>query len=249
MQAIDRISLILEYLSAHPDGMTLSEIAEHIDLAQSVVHRFLHALKKHAYVTQDAMTKKYRLSLKLFSLGAQVIKDSNIRQVARPHMKHLSEQTNSFVFLCLFENDLVVCVDTVQTNANVSFYVKIGSTMPVNSSAAAQSIVAFLPDSEMQRILRTQSMIPYTRYTLIDKEALLVRFHNIRQEGVATCDEELEPGVFGLSAPIKNYGDMAIGSITILKSKLPEPLSRNVVEELKLTASRISRELGYLSHS
>jgi DNA-binding IclR family transcriptional regulator len=244
LQAIDRISLILEYLATHPSGATLSDIAEQIGLAQSVVHRFLHALKKHSYVRQDSMTKKYILSIKLFSLGAQVIKNNDIRRIARPHMECLCKKTKSFVFLCLFEQNIVVCIDTVQTDANVSFFVKIGSAMPINSSAAAQSIIAFLTPKEMERIVNAEQLLPFTQKTLVEKEALLKRLETIRSEGFATCDEELEPGVIGISAPIRNYDDAIVGSITILKSKITEAVSQNFAEELKQTARLISADLG-----
>lgn len=244
MQAVDRITFILEYLAVHSDGATIREIAENCDLSQSVVHRFLSALKKHKYVYQDPQTKQYSLSIKLFSLGSSIIRNNDIRKVSRPYLERLRDSTRSFVFLCTHENDLVICIDTIQTDANISFFVKIGSIMPVNSSSAAQSIIAFQDARTIDRILHEDRPVQFTNRTLMNREQLEERFQIIRSHGYAICDEELDPGVVALSAPLKNYMNAVIGSITILKTKTPDAFSETLIGELKETARKISLDLG-----
>ena len=246
MQAVDRITLIFDYLSEHPDGSTILEISEKTELSQSVVHRFLSALKKHGYVVQDSDTKKYNFGLKIINLSMNMLNNNSVREKSRPFIEQLSKEANCFVFLCIYENDYVICIDTVQTNSNISFFVRIGSIMPVNSSASAQSIIAFLDEPEIERIMNNQEMVRFTNRTLVDTEKLYKKFDDIRESGYAKCDEELEQGVIGLSAPVLDYTRKVIGSVTVLNNKSDDFRLEDFVGKLKKAADGISATLGYI---
>ena len=73
VQALDRLYLIIELLSAHPKGISLAEICAATQLPKSTVSRMLASLITHDYAVQDMDSKKYRLTMRLFEIGCRVV--------------------------------------------------------------------------------------------------------------------------------------------------------------------------------
>ena len=70
VQSIDRVFDIVEALSSSPHGMSLTDLAAAVGLHVSTVHRLLASLSSRGYVQKDIETGKYRLTLKMFEVGA-----------------------------------------------------------------------------------------------------------------------------------------------------------------------------------
>ena len=65
MQLVDRALSALEVLSRNMDGLSVTELAEQLNIPASSTHRILTSLKGNHLVVQDAQTKKYRLGYKI----------------------------------------------------------------------------------------------------------------------------------------------------------------------------------------
>src|SRR5690606_26135492 len=57
---------LLERLAASPEPMGITELAADLDLVQSNVHRLLQTLMESGYVQQDALTRRYRCTMRLW---------------------------------------------------------------------------------------------------------------------------------------------------------------------------------------
>ena len=90
VQSIDRIFLIIELLSTHPRGISLTEICTATALPKGTVSRMLSALISHGYAVQEIDTKRYRLTMRMFEIGSRVAGSANILSVARPYLESLS---------------------------------------------------------------------------------------------------------------------------------------------------------------
>jgi len=72
VQSVDRVLDILETLSAMPQGMNLSDLAEATHLHVSTTHRLVGALVDRGYARKDKNSGKYRLTLRLFEASRRV---------------------------------------------------------------------------------------------------------------------------------------------------------------------------------
>lgn len=57
MQLVDRALSALEVLSRNMDGLSVTELAEQLNIPASSTHRILTSLKGNHLVVQDAQTK------------------------------------------------------------------------------------------------------------------------------------------------------------------------------------------------
>lgn len=248
MQTINRIIDLLELLSQHNNGLMISEISQEINLPISTTHRMLNSLKKRGYISQDALTKRYQLGISILSLAVSVINNNDIVNSARPYMEALSSSCQNLVFLTVEENNKAICVSMVNNSNKVKFYVKIGSEMPVHCAVGAQAIFAYKTDKEIDALLKNKTFTRYTEHTLVEAAPIKEKLAFIKQMGYGICDEEMELGVRAIAVPIKNRFGQISASLTVIGIKYNESKEDqlHIIEDLKRTASQISKTLGYI---
>jgi DNA-binding IclR family transcriptional regulator len=109
-------------------------------------------------------------------------------------------------------------------------------------------ILAFLPESRMKKIISSTKFEPKTDQTIVSEPALIKELAEIRAQGFAINDEELEKGLRAVAAPIMNYTGEAFAAINIAWTTARRP-DRDVFSEFSqkvmAAAEQISRLMGY----
>ena len=103
MQLVDRALKALEIMSRNMEGISVSDLAEKLEIPASSAHRILTSLKDNHFVLQDDETRKYRLGYKICGIAAGVARGSALTLTARPYMKALAEKIDRNVVLCVME--------------------------------------------------------------------------------------------------------------------------------------------------
>jgi len=247
VQTIDRTVEILYAVSSVPTGLSLTVIAEQLRLPKTTVYRMLQALVRHDFLRKDQRTKVYRLGPALLMLGADSLNQWDLRSIALPYLQQLAHITNETVCLTALYKDTAVCLDTIESNRSVSFWVRIGREMDFHCAAAGKAILAFQSAEQIDRVLNLNPLLGYTSHTLTDINALKEHFQLVREQGFASCDGELEIGVKALAMPIMQRDGKVIGSVAIIApaERLSGEARERVLFHLSETTHEISSRLGY----
>lgn len=246
MQTVDRITKLLEFLSEHKDGAGINQISSSIDLPLSTSHRLLNALKKDGYISQDNLTKRYKMGIKILSLAVNLINDMDIIKISKPIIEELSTKYGQLVYLAVLEHDKVVCVDMVNNAKRTKFYVQMGSSMPIYCAASGKIVGSYLEESKVDNILKNTNKIALTQYTMIEDDMIKADLSKSKLQGYAICDEEMELGVKAVAAPIFGRDDKVCASVTIMIIKQLEHNEDKIVDDVKESANKISEFLGYI---
>lgn len=243
--SIDKALSILELLSDHPDGLRLVDIARELGLAKSSTHLTLEVLRSRGYITRDD-NGSHRLGLKLFEIGARVLRTLDIRQVSRPHLEELSQRTGLTTHLAALDGSHVVYLDRVDGHGLVRFDTYVGKRASVNLTAVGKAIVAYLPEAQLDEILRADfrrgtERAPARPY---DFKMQLQEFCEL---GYTIEDGEEVPGVYCVAAPIRDVTANVVASIGVIgiKADLPGGGFERIGAELRESAAHISEKLGY----
>ena len=97
----------LALLSAFRTGRPLigvSELGRDVGLSRSTTHRYVATLAALGYLQQDPETKKYRLGPRVLDLGFSAINSMELREVAGPHLRELSDATGYTVNMAILED-------------------------------------------------------------------------------------------------------------------------------------------------
>lgn len=216
VQSVDRIFMIIELLSNYPKGISLSEVCTETGLAKGTASRLLSSLIAHGYAFQDAATRKYSLTMRMFEIGSKVVGGTNILSIARPYLEHLSSISKEAVHLVSRVNDEVVYLYKEEaTSSIVRMSSCVGLHNPLYCTGVGKSILAFLPDEEIRTIWERCNPVQFTPNTITSFDVLEKEIAEIRRQGYAIDNEEHEIGVCCIAAPILDFNSLPIAAISL----------------------------------
>jgi len=243
-QTLDRALQILDYVGERP--RRIAEIAEFLDVHHSTALRFLHTLRNHGFV-HELPDHRYRLGAAIIRLGFQALDDLELRSVARPAMEGLSAATGETVHLGAIEDGDVVYIEKVESSHPVRTVSRIGAIATLHCAGVSKAILAFLPEAERQSMLRSHPLARRTDNTLTTIDALEADLALTRERGYAIDDEENEPGIHCVSAPIFGASGEVAGSISVSTpiSRIDRDTLLRFVPDLLAATQSTSRHLGW----
>lgn len=231
---------------ANDAELGISEIAERMDLSKSTTYGLINTLTVFGYLEQTE-NKKYRLGLKLFELGNLVQSRMDIRMEAKPYCQLLADKYRTTVHLATFSEGEIIYIDKVDNNSSVVVYSQIGKRAPMYCTGVGKAILAFLPEEYVEKYVASTSLLPVTEHTITTREKLLEELSEIRERGYAVDNEEIEPGLHCIAAPIFNHKRqprMAI-SLSFPYGRIWDLDWEQAVHDVRYYARQISERVGY----
>jgi DNA-binding IclR family transcriptional regulator len=238
---------VLECFTSDVDEKGIKEISESIDIPESSVHRILQTLEYKGLVIQNEENKKYRLGLKLLVYARKATNMLEWKEKAKYWMKELNKQCGETVNLAIRDEENIVYIDKVDSSHLLRPNFVIGHYYPSHCTSLGRML---LSDTGIQNLdaLIEGSVKKYSADTDYDIERIKQEVYKARERGYALDDEEFQPGLRCVAAPIKAFGGKVIAAISItsptvrLDDKKYSQLTCLVVE----TAARISEEINKL---
>jgi DNA-binding IclR family transcriptional regulator len=246
--AVERALNILEATAQRREGLNNSEISRRLAIPKSSASYILRVLDRRGYLRRDAQTGRYRLGLKVLSLGKDAqagvdLAGVNLVDVALPFMRGLSEKIGMTVHLAVLDQGEAVYVEKVEAPGFFKVNTWVGRRMYLHSTSVGKALLAWMPKAEAEAILRQQGLKKRTPKTIISVPRLVAELERVRQMGHAVDDEENSVGARCLGAPIFDAGGnvaAALGVSGTLTQTGENNLPR-IVDALKDAARKISR--------
>lgn len=245
-QTIERAIDILEVFKDSNEALGITELSRRVKLNKSTTYRIVQALRTRGYVNQDDHTNRYYLGHKILKLASSFLNQNKIRGIARKYLEELSRKTLQTIELAILEGDRVVYIDQVEGTDIFQLRLQIGNRGPLHCTAAGKSILAFLKEDELEKILENLNLTRFSDKTITSMKHLRKELKSIRRNGFAFCDREYDKYLKAIGAPIIGLGSKVIGAVVLVapsnRIKLKEvPYFGNMVKE---TGIKISVEMG-----
>jgi DNA-binding IclR family transcriptional regulator len=224
----------------------ISELAKRLGLAKSTVHRLASTLLDQGMLEQNAGDGKYRLGLALFELGTLVRRQMDFTAEARPFLRTLMEKTGETVHLAILDHDSVLYIITHESKQALRMGSKVGTRVPVHSTAVGKTLLAFQPEEALTRIIAL-GLPASAPNTLVDEKALRRELALVRVKNYAVDDEESEVGLRSIAAPIRSYSGNVVAAISIAGPvhRMTRKMLLGWVRELVEAADAVSLRLGW----
>jgi len=225
----------------------VSELANRTDLTKGTIHNHLSTLNQYGYVVNE--DGQYRLGMRFFEVGQTVVQRKQVREIARPDLEELAEETGEMANLMVEEQGRGIYVDIVRSESAVNIDTRVGSVQHLHACALGKAILAHLPDHRVEDILDQHDLAKETDNTVTDREQLLDELESVRDRGVAFDGEERAKGIRCVAAPILANDGSVIGAISVSgpARRMKSDRMRNEVAELvKDTANVIQVNYSYL---
>ena len=199
---LERYFSALESIAASVDGRSVSEVAESCDLPIATAHRLLQNLQ-HAGLVASSGTKRrdYRLGKRLLRLLHAGSDTAWLTISAQPILDRLANEIADTCYLARLVGHEVVSVAWAAPSDGLRGYVVPGHTLAPHVAASAKAILAFqsqtLADKALAGPLPKLTAKTKTKRKDIDKD-----YRTVRENGYATCWDEMEVGLGAIAVPI-----------------------------------------------
>lgn len=244
--AVERALNILENVAHRRDGLTNSEISRKLSIPKSSASYILRTLERRGYLRRDAETSRYKLGLKILSLGGDAQSNLDIADVALPFMRSLVERVHLTSHLAVLDQGEAVYIEKVEAPGFFKVNTWVGRRMYLHSTSVGKALLAWLPKQELEAIVRQQGMRKRTPKTINTVSRLLADLEHVREQGYAVDDEENSLGARCLGAPIFDAAGNVTAALGVSGTitQVDEDNLPKIVEALRETARRISRQLA-----
>jgi IclR family KDG regulon transcriptional repressor len=161
----------------------------------------------------------------------------------------LQSNLGKTVFLGILENDELIYIDKKEDpKIPIRFTSQIGTRRPPYFGMLGQILMAFLPDQEVNRLLKKTPLTPFTKKSLVHQKEFKERLLKIRKQGFFIDEEEALDGISGISAPIRDYTGGVIAGVGVgfISSSEDAKRKRIIIKEVCEAAKGISTQMGYL---
>jgi DNA-binding IclR family transcriptional regulator len=246
-EAVERALTMLEVVSQASEGLSNAEISRKLNIPKSSASYILRTLETQGYLARDHESGRYRVGLKILSLSRGALGGLDVRGVALPIMRRLTQQTGLTCHLAVLDGAEAVYIEKVEPEGFIRMDTWVGRRMRVHATSVGKAIVAHISHEQLEQILLRSGMEKRTPKTITTLPRLLKDLEKVRTQGYAVDDEENNLGARCVGAPIFDEHDSILASLGLsgtTQQVSPQTMPR-ILEVLKDAARHISMGMGY----
>lgn len=241
VQSVGKAFQVMEAFSAEEPELILADLARRAGLDNGTTFRLLNTLTLLGYVERVGDLKRFRLSLKCLDLGFNAIARSDIRTLARPLLREIVGKDVEAASLGILDGVEVAYIERIQAGlARLGVDVRIGSRVPIHSSALGLAILSRMSEETQREVLLRKKLQSMTPNTVTNIDELMERLKLIQAKGYALSDQETVSGLRVIAAPIVDIDGTAIAGVSAAApvfgqslQEFEDSVSRKIVDAAK----------------
>ncbi|HWL28841.1 MAG TPA: IclR family transcriptional regulator [Burkholderiaceae bacterium] len=144
---------VLRAFTADQPVLGNREICDRTGLAKATVSRLTYTLTLLGYLSHVNGLQKYRLGPGVLSLGYPFLASLTVRQVIRPIMEKLAQETGCTINLGMLDRTRVVFVETCRLDESNMYRPDIGSTRPLLATSVGRALLLSSDPKEREALL------------------------------------------------------------------------------------------------
>ena len=234
---------LIEYISNN-QPVTTKELLDKFNFGRTQLHRYLSTLINVGYLKKARNT--YMLTYKIYKIGSAIPISRNLRDVAKPYMRELMENTKENVYINILVNNRILAIDEVKSPHYLILNPDLTYSFPVHVCASAKLLLGSFTIEERIKFVESLDFSQGTNKTVRDVETLLSMVEEAIQRGYALELGEYNKDLNSIAAPIFDYKNKIVATISISGPaiRLNEEVLNSIIPKIKVAARKISRSLG-----
>jgi IclR family pca regulon transcriptional regulator len=225
--------------------LTLTEVADELNLDRATVRRSLLTLKELGYVAMSE-NRRFRLTAKILVLGDAFLASHDYWKDVQPILEGLRDQTGDTCLAGVLDGTDILVTAVANSKNLVAVNLYPGKRAPAYCTALGQVLLSGYSTRELGVYLSAAKLTRLTRKTITSKAALKKCLQEVQRAGYRLCDEEIEEGMISIGTPIKSKRGRilaAIGCISMPSRTSRADMRRKIVPLLKEAADEIAQFL------
>ena len=241
MTSLARGLIVIQAFTQQSPQMTISQLSIRTGLSRAAVRRCLYTLTKLGFAGAEDGSR-YSLRPRMLTLSHTYTASNTLSTAAQPILERMSAaHRESFSVATLDGDDIVYIARTTVTRV-MAVDLHIGSRLPAYCTSMGRVLLAYLPTEQLEQYLARVVLTPHTTRTITTVDKLRIALRNVRRNGYALVDQELEVGLRSLAVPVYAPSGRVVATVNLsgnaprlsvleMQSRFLTPL-RNAANEL-----------------
>jgi DNA-binding IclR family transcriptional regulator len=237
LRGLDVIDTVVE------GPIALADLAAKLGLNRSTTHRLASALIDRRYLT-FVPRLGYQVGPKLLALGYLAQQQTDIVQVARPHLEGLAAATEDTVHLGILDSEHALYLAKIPGRRRVEISSRVGERHPLTSTGLGKALLLDDSDTHWRKLfLEDQAAgAPSAEY-----EVWLERMRGYVKAGRAFDLQENEDMIRCVAAPVRDASGRIVAALSVSSAAqyMGDDRMQALTSDVLATAGAISADLGY----
>lgn len=209
---ISRVSDILMAYQHDERAMTVSELGRRAGIPKASASRIIAELVEYGFL--ERTDNDVRLGIRMFELGQQASRPTDLRKFALPHMTELMKATGQTVHLAVLEGTEVVYVQILRSRSTPPLPSRLGGRLPAYATGVGKALLAHSSPELIDQVC-SEPLVPLGPKTITDPIKLRHELDAIRANHLGYEREESTVNVGCAAAPILNAQGNAIAALSV----------------------------------
>lgn len=213
---MEALSALAAATSASPVGASVTEVAGALGRDRSQVSRTLAALSTHGLA--ERAHSNYRVSTQPYA-SAQALTEFRLRTDGLTVLERLSSRVQTPCFLGELNGDSTVTIaESIPGNSGL-IASWVGRAYPAFCSDAGQATLWDADPSEVRAVFAQTDFSTGGPRAARNTEDFIERLTTARARGYSIVDEEAEPGLLSVAAPVFDYRSENVAALQIVGTR------------------------------
>ena len=242
MNSVERTAEVLKLLAEEPRRFT--DLARSLNLTKGTAHRLVKALEHSELIKKNPLSGRYHLGPLLFRFAASPMAEHQfLITCALDEMRVLRDASGETVTLQIAWGTERMCLEEVQSTESIKYVSGKGAVYPIYAGSAGKMLLSMMPNAQIDVLMRKFYYVPSAPNPIQNREDLWKEIHRAREWKHSTSFGERVSGSASVAVPINDYFCPAVLNIMGPVDRFSTNSIASVVEKMKESALRISREL------
>jgi IclR family pca regulon transcriptional regulator len=240
VQSLARGLSVLRSFDGEHSRLSLAEIAARSRLSRAAARRLVLTLEHLGYVRSNG--REFALSPGVLELGFGYLDSLNLTDLAMPLLEALARKLNQSSSMAVLDGQSIVYVLRVPGRRIMSVRLGVGARLPACSASLGRVLLSGLAEPDLQAWVAKCQPIAYTAHTIVDRNKLLRVIGEVRKQGYAYVEQELELGLCSIAVPVRNAEGRIASAINVSLPYQPGVAKQaitDVLPQLRQTAAAI----------
>lgn len=248
VQSVRIAADLLKALARAGGALALKDLAAATGLARAKVHRYLTSLRRADLVSQNAETGHYEIGVEAVVVGLTALRRvSPVAEVCR-ELPGLRDRINQTVTAAIWSESGPVVVAMQESDHWITMNIRIGSKLPLLTTAIGRTFLAHLPDAAVRSHVIAERKDAHSQgQSIPSTDELRAIIREIRSRRLSRAPSALFPGIDAIAAPVFDYKGGLVAVICVVARSEAKITGWNgsAVQALTDVAIRLSSRLGY----
>ena len=239
--AVERVIDIFEAFQTSQRPLSLTDLAEAVDIPKSTCHAIVATLTARGYLYSLARPRSLYPTKRMYDVTRDILdKDPFVERIT-PMLERLRDTSRETVILGKRQGDAVVYLQVAESAHSIRYSAKPGDIKPLHSSSIGKALLGSLKEAELRAWFEGRTLPSVTTATITDPEALIADILKSRRAGYFQTRGENVSDVWAVAAFFAVHNETLAVAVAGPRHRMEASLAE-CAQLLVATCSFISRQ-------